>query len=234
MTDEQKASERYRELPREEPPRALDDAILAASRRAVHRRRGWYVPLAAAAAITLAVAVTLHVQHEKPGEEVDAVSPSMNVQDVPKVEAPMAQAPKAEEPRRAPRELRRDGPEFTPDPKPPAAPAPMRDQATAESELSASGTRSSADIQRAPVPQASAPATAPAESPRVAGAARGRSEASQMMAKAESPEQALERIAHLRAAGRHEEADRALAEFRKRHPGYRLSDETKAKVERRQ
>ena len=34
MSDEQKISERYRELPREEPPRALDEKILAASRRA--------------------------------------------------------------------------------------------------------------------------------------------------------------------------------------------------------
>ena len=35
MSDEKKISGRYRELPREEPPRALDDAILATSRRAV-------------------------------------------------------------------------------------------------------------------------------------------------------------------------------------------------------
>lgn len=33
----------------------------------------------------------------------------------------------------------------------------------------------------------------------------------------------LERIAKLRAEGRHDEADRALEEFRKRHPGYRIA-----------
>jgi len=44
----------------------------------------------------------------------------------------------------------------------------------------------------------------------------------------------LERIARLRAAGRHEDADKALAQFRKRYPDYRLSDEMKAKVEKPQ
>jgi hypothetical protein len=38
MTEEEKVSRRYRELPREEPPRHLDDAIRAAARRAVHTR----------------------------------------------------------------------------------------------------------------------------------------------------------------------------------------------------
>jgi hypothetical protein len=39
----------------------------------------------------------------------------------------------------------------------------------------------------------------------------------------QSPEVELERIARLRAAGRHEEADKALAEFRKRYPDYRIA-----------
>ena len=205
MNDDPKLSQRYRELPREEPPRALDDAILAASRRAVQRRR-WYVPLAAAAVITLAVAVTLHVQHDRPGEEVDAVSPAMKVQEAPKAEAPrQRQAPA--------RELSRDtsgGTGFTPDP---------------------AEERSRADVQSAPQPSSPAPAAAPAEAPRVAGA---RSEASRMSAQIESPQQMLERVARLREAGRHEEADRTLAKFRKRYPDYRLSDEMKAKVEKRQ
>jgi len=192
MSDDPKLSQRYRELPREEPPRTLDEKILAASRRAIHRRRGWYVPLAAAAAITLAVAVTLHVQHDRPGEEVDAVSPSMKVQETPKADR------------------------FTPDPKPPAANEP---------ELAALEKRSQADVQRAP-----APAAAPAEAPRAAGT---RAEASRMMGQVASPDQELERIARLREAGRHEEADKALAEFRKRHPDYRIAPAMLLKVEKK-
>ena len=54
MDDDPKLSQRYRELPREEPPRALDDAILVASRRALTRRR-WYVPLATAAVLAVGI-----------------------------------------------------------------------------------------------------------------------------------------------------------------------------------
>jgi hypothetical protein len=50
---------------------------------------------------------------------------------------------------------------------------------------------------------------------------------------AQSPEQALQGIADLRRQGRHEEADKALAEFRRRYPDYRLSEEMRAKVERK-
>ena len=76
--DDDKILRRYRELPREEPPRHLDDAILAAARRAVHTRpaplvvptgrQRWYFPLAAAAIIVLAVAVTMHMEREQPAE----------------------------------------------------------------------------------------------------------------------------------------------------------------------
>ena len=48
----------------------------------------------------------------------------------------------------------------------------------------------------------------------------------------ETPQKTLERIAELRKSGKHDEADKALAEFRKRFPDYKLSDEMKAKVER--
>ena len=80
MTDDDDISRRYRELPREEPPRHLDDAIRAAARRAVQTRpaplvvptgrQRWYFPLAAAAIIVLAVAVTMHVEREQPAEEI--------------------------------------------------------------------------------------------------------------------------------------------------------------------
>jgi TolA-binding protein len=48
-----------------------------------------------------------------------------------------------------------------------------------------------------------------------------------------TPERWLEQIAQLRAQGKHEEADKALAEFRKHYPDYRFTDEMKAKIERK-
>ena len=38
------------------------------------------------------------------------------------------------------------------------------------------------------------------------------------------PVRELERIARLREAGRHEDADRALTEFRRGHPEYRIPE----------
>jgi hypothetical protein len=186
MSDDPKLSQRYRELPREEPPGALDDRILAASRRAVHRRRRWYAPVAAAAVIVLAVAVVMQIDREQPEREV--VTPSAQVLETPP--PPPARAP-AEPPQVAQKPARD---QFTPDPR------------------ADSGRR--AEIARAPA--------APAAT------------ASALAGVAPSPEQWLQGIADLRRQGRHEEADRELAEFRKRYPDYRLSDEMKAKVERRQ
>jgi hypothetical protein len=48
-----------------------------------------------------------------------------------------------------------------------------------------------------------------------------------------SPEQALQGIADLRRQGRHDEADKALVEFRKRFPDYKIPPEMLEKVERR-
>jgi len=48
-----------------------------------------------------------------------------------------------------------------------------------------------------------------------------------------TPERELDRIVELRRQGRDEEADKALAEFRKRYPDYEISREMRAKVERR-
>ena len=48
----------------------------------------------------------------------------------------------------------------------------------------------------------------------------------------EAPEQWLQRIARLRQRGMDEEADKALAEFRKRYPDYQMSAQMRAKVEK--
>ena len=48
----------------------------------------------------------------------------------------------------------------------------------------------------------------------------------------EAPERILERIAELRRQGKQDEADKALAEFRRRYPDYRIAKEMLKKVER--
>src|SRR5258706_5586814 len=76
--DEREAERLYRQLPREEPPAALDAKLRAEARRGVAShpaplvaptgRRSWYFPVAAAAVIVLAVAVTWQVEREQVDE----------------------------------------------------------------------------------------------------------------------------------------------------------------------
>jgi trimethylamine:corrinoid methyltransferase-like protein len=49
----------------------------------------------------------------------------------------------------------------------------------------------------------------------------------------QSPEQWLQGIADLRKQRRHEEADKELAEFRKRYPEYKIPPAMRERVERR-
>lgn len=217
MTEDRKVSQRYRELPREEPPRHVDDAILAASRRGTQSRpaplvaptgrRRWYFPVAAAAIIVLAVAVTMHVERQQPDLEV-------------------AEAPAAA----------------------PAPPPPPEEQQPPSRKKSAPRDDARlADLYKA-TPAPSEPASPPAAAPMplpVEPQARSRAEAQGAMgerraatdsiaaAAARTPEQWLQGIADLRRQGRHEEADRELAEFRKRHPDYRIPEATLEKVEKR-
>jgi hypothetical protein len=64
-------------------------------------------------------------------------------------------------------------------------------------------------------------------------AARAAAPARMQQKLADTPERELERIAELRAQGRHDEADKALAEFRKRNPDYVIPEAMRARVERR-
>src|SRR6266850_1310451 len=78
-----KISRRYRELGADEPPRELDQAILAAAHRAADRphaplvapagRHRWYFALGAAAILVLAVAITVQVERQP---DPEALTPS--------------------------------------------------------------------------------------------------------------------------------------------------------------
>ena len=220
MSDERKISERYRELPREEPPRHLDDAILAASRRETRARpaplvvpsgrRRWYFPVAAAAIIVLAVAVTVHVERDERNFEV--------------AEAPASAPPPAGKEQAAKKE----------------STGPAAGSRQAPSEAESAGTLS--DLYKAPAPPAAAPAPPRADAEQAqareetrapASPARAASDRLASAAAVASPEQWLQGIADLRRQGRHEEADRQLAEFRKRYPDYRVPDAILGPMEKR-
>jgi hypothetical protein len=221
-SDDDKISRRYRELARDEPPRQVDQAILAAARRAVDARpaqlvaptwrRRWYFPLAAAAIIVLAVAVTVHVERQSPDLEV--------------AEAPVQQeqAPAATAPTEPPRPTTRD-----PKPEAPQEPRQRNAKALADSE------------QRQVAP--AAPAASPPETSTSGARDSVRAEAQSVMREKSaalgavarvSPEQWLQGIADLRRQGRHDEADKALAEFRRAYPDYRIAEAMLEKVEKKQ
>ena len=251
MSDERKISERYRELAREEPPRHLDDAILAASRRAVDARpaplvvptgrRRWYFPVAAAAVIVLAVAVTMHVEREQPAEEmVVAVEPAKEVlrdEAPPVAQAPAAQAPAAAQgarkAERAPERL------YAPDPKPPSAPAPAAAPPSEQPPRALGRAQEPASVDRAEKTDALAKRADEARS-RVGQAEAARSRVQAAAAPAPdarlnraTPEQWLLGIDDLKRQGKHDEAERELAEFRRRYPNYRIPEAISEKFERR-
>ncbi|TMH94377.1 MAG: hypothetical protein E6H47_02375 [Betaproteobacteria bacterium] len=240
MTDERdpRVSQRYRELGREEPPGELDAGILAASRRAAKTRlaplvpptgrRHWYFPAAAAAIITLAVAVTLHMERQQLDPEFSGLRP-----EPPEAKKePLAAAPPQESPAKpsAPREFARqpDGGSLNSQAAKPAEPLAMPQHSSQAADTIEQGSSAGARREsRARADQSSQPQAVPREAPSGAPARLlGR------IAKAQSPEAALERIAELRRQGKHDEADKALAEFRRRYPDYRIAAQMLKKVER--
>jgi hypothetical protein len=237
-----KVSARYRELGAEEPPRHLDDAILAASRRSV-QKRSWNRPIAIAAVIVLAVAVTVHVQRDQPAEELVTaarVPPPPVAATAPQV-APEAKQPERAAPAPAPR--------FTPDPKPQAAPAEERavaapPAATATDQLAMRRSAPQRDAvaeagkrEEAQAFQGAAGAVQAQRAPATASAMRRMDDArvSPALSKfaAHSPEQWLLAIDDLKRQGWHDEAARELAEFRKRYPDYRIPEAITERFETR-
>jgi hypothetical protein len=232
MTDDQKVAQRYRALGAEEPPRTLDDAILAAARReagagpaglrARSGRQRWYAPLATAAVLVLAVAVTLQMQRDRPGIESPApqVPPPAAVTETAKevvkseVVKPMA-AKESRTPQRKPAEQ-----------PTPAAREPQPFASSPAAEIVARSAPQAGATGALARREANADSVERTDHP----VAQARMQASR---ETETPERELERIAVLRARGRHEEADKALADFRKRRAGYRIPDAMLERVERR-
>ena len=246
MADERdpKVSERYRELASEEPPRDLDQSILAAARRAHDRphaplvtpagRHRWYYAFGAAAILVLAVAVTVQIERQRPDPEMvsNAPVPQMRTEDFSsKAESGFTPdpAPKRQDP---PRELARDAAPETPAigaaasrqaqkaegqkpearadsaPRPMAAPAAPAESRSDENTLGAASSR----------PESAAKAPQPTQVPAPAARARMAEQA------ADPPERWLERIVQLRKEGRHEEAEKQLAEFRTLYPDYKVPE----------
>ena len=261
MTEEDKISGRYRELPREEPPRHLDDAILAASRRAVHThpaplvvpsgRQRWYFPLAAAAIIVLAVGVTMHMQWQQPAEEMvssnttaapapapapqqEAVAParrSFEMRDEASAQKRRSAAENLEQDKRAASGERREQSEPAPRLDLQAPPPPPELQKSLE--VAATAPTPSQDALRAQQSVGSVLSRVEAARPQAAPAPQAKAAAPKLSASAaQSPEQWLQGIADLRGQGYHEEADRQLAEFRKRYPEYRIPEAMLRKLER--
>lgn len=203
--DDAKVSARYRQLPREEPPRHLDDAILAAARRATASRpaplvaptgrRRWYFPVAAAAIIVLAVAVTIHVERQERDFEV-------------------AEQPAA--------------PAQAPAPEPAATP---RSEAPPLGGLQRSPSEPAAEARESVRSDETSRLKAQPEARAVMRAERTLEKALDLAAA--SPEQWLQGIADLKRQGRNEEAEKQLAEFRKRHPDYRIPEAILEKFEKR-
>jgi len=220
-----KLSRAWREAADEEPNADLDEVIIEAARREVHRgpkvayspfSRSWGVPLALAAVLVVSVTVTL-VMHE------DAIEPlPVPVDGPPAAPAPAAEAqspkapavPKREEPR-APEpalkeHVRPDSREREATPRQ-AAPAPFAGQALKPP------AESAARKQALP----SAPATPQQEKDAAAAATRAKVEDAGRVQEM-APEEWLARIEELRRQGKQTEADALLAEFKKRFPDYPL------------
>ena len=210
----------YRSLAREEPPASLDARVLAAARRAVARpslARRWGVPVSLAALLVLAIGVTLEMQHEERGVESSTPEePAASAtRAAPEPQSAPLNAPAAHE-APATRELAK-----------PFAGAPAAEPS--RSNLAPQATR----VQPAPM------APPPAAERRFAGPAASMAKRSaagasaDAMTRSPSPVDELEKIAKLRESGRDAEADRALDEFRKRFPDYRIDEATWERVKPR-
>ena len=236
-------SQHYRDLEPLEPPAGVDQAILAAGHRATaRRRRRWYYSLAAAAVLVFAVALTVQIERERPDSESVSQDGAARLRlsrelrgEIKPAERPaeskpakVAPADSAEAPA-----MSRQEPRVAPAPSPPAASRARRaDAAPARSEAGNAEPTAPAPPPESPIELRRETAIAPQYVPAPA-AAQGAVRSAAPTAAREPPEKWLDRIAELRSRGRHAEADKELAEFRRAYPNYQLSDVMRERVEGR-
>ena len=259
-----KLAKHYRDLAREEPPAALDAAILAASRRAVAPQfmsRRWAMPASIAAVLVLAFGVTLEMQREEPGvatstPQYKSAAPAPPAAKEPALTLDRAissappPAPSAPAPNKALASRKRAASEAQPAPlgklESDAPPEAKRSDAPAEAFEKRAEPKAFADAvapataSRAPAAAPAAPAAAAAPAPQLStsradesgtlGTRDKRAAANALQSPARAPaalaepDRELERIARMRSEGRHGEADKALAEFRRKNPEYRIPE----------
>lgn len=241
-TDPQ-VSRLYREHAQAEPSDAIDQHILARARQAVTapppgaRRTGWWtrwrMPLTLLTTVMLTVTLTLLVERQPsdfsklPGVEQPrsesvqdgAAEPSKKQAEAAAPARPMQAAPAApsvKESRPPPHADSRErdasrasriAAEQAPDP---AATDKSESAAPAAANAVSQGA-SRGELRAAPELSAARPAAAPLAKSRADGT--------------RTPELWLEEIRALRSAGKSEEAERQLREFRRAHPEYPLPEE---------
>lgn len=245
----------YRETGWPEPSRQIDEAILAASRRAARAQssfaRRWFPPFALAATVLLTFTLVLRVYEEQPETGSRSI---LEKRTAPSATQP-ASPPAAENATSAPEAK----------PAPPARTAP----ASAGSSPAVALKKEAADAARgnrsreleeslraryqstpplerqpesppepiaAPLRAEKSPLPQPAQAAPAASAgilsggaagegATGAISIRRTDAPERSPQTWLEDIRRLKVLGRAEEAGRELAEFRKRYPDYALPDD---------
>jgi hypothetical protein len=231
----------YREAEAPEPPPRIDDAILAASRRAAGSRprsagtglvRRSSAPLALAATILLTFTVTLMVFQDSPEPDPAQISMQPGTAEAPGEKPAQAEPGPAKAISQA--KSRRDADATTQralssEGLGASTPGSVRDAPSGPQEKRESEPmRASRPMQPAPsVPTPSAsPRSETTSTPQSAG--RVAATASRLAAdeaKERSPEKWLEDIRALKAKGKTPEVERELAEFKKRYPDYRLPED---------
>lgn len=228
------------------PPGHLDDAIRAAARREVvagprrHGLRRWSVPVSLAAVVVLSVTVVTMMRERGADRPETLALPPPAESPAAAVARRDAAPPPVTVPEEVPRRVEAPSPAppltATPAPAPgPAAEAEKPEEVMASGSASrAKSAAAAADrgarreqaaplLRSAPAPMAGATAGTGAF-PRTLPPAAPQNALWQDLLEA-PPELWIRRIAELRRSGKAEDAEKLVAEFRRRFPAERLPDE---------